>query len=211
MSPEFQSIILRFLFSILLFAANPSEAQVPSQQTRRLITQPVDNNLRVALTGNVRPEANAKDDRGPVPDALRMDHLQLTLRLPEEKQQQLEQYLRQVQNPQSPNYHRWLTPQRFRDEFSLAPQDVQIITSWLKSAGLTVGSISPTAIDFSGSAKQVERGFRTEIHYLDVGGVKHIANMSDPEIPAALAPAISGIVSLNDFRPRPLNNPEPGH
>lgn len=31
--------------------------------------------------------------------------------------------------------------------------------------------------------------------------------MSDPQIPAALAPAIVGIVSLHDFEPHPLNIP----
>jgi subtilase family serine protease len=35
--------------------------------------------------------------------------------------------------------------------------------------------------------------------------VQHIANMSDPQIPAALAPAVVGIVSLNDFRPHPMH------
>jgi len=34
---------------------------------------------------------------------------------------------------------------------------------------------------------------------LDVKGKRHIANVRDPQIPAALAPAIEGIVSLNDF------------
>ena len=43
--------------------------------------------------------------------------------------------------------------------------------------------------------------FHTEIHQLSVNGETHIANMSDPQIPAALAPAVKGIVSLNDFRP----------
>ena len=35
-----------------------------------------------------------------------------------------------------------------------------------------------------------------------MNGERHIANMSDPQIPAALAPAIVGIVSLHDFKPR---------
>jgi subtilase family serine protease len=40
-------------------------------------------------------------------------------------------------------------------------------------------------IDFSGTAGQVTQAFHTEIHKLDVAGAMHIANMSDPEIPAA--------------------------
>jgi subtilase family serine protease len=35
--------------------------------------------------------------------------------------------------------------------------------------------------------------------------MRHIANMSDPEIPAALAPAVVGVVSLHDFTPRPMH------
>jgi len=56
-------------------------------------------------------------------------------------------------------------------------------------------------IDFSGTAGQVRTAFHTEIHNLVVNGKNHIANISDPQIPAALA-AVVGIVSLHDFRPK---------
>ena len=39
-------------------------------------------------------------------------------------------------------------------------------------------------IDFSGTAGQIRDAFQTEIHHLDVNGVGHIANMSNPQIPA---------------------------
>ena len=58
------------------------------------------------------------------------------------------------------------------------------------------------SIDYSGTAGQVRAAFHTEIHHLSVNGVTHFANMSDPEIPAALAPAVVGIVALHDFKPR---------
>jgi uncharacterized repeat protein (TIGR01451 family) len=50
----------------------------------------------------------------------------------------------------------------------------------------------------------VRRAFHTEIHYLSVEGIRHFANISDPQIPAALAPLVSGVVSLNDFLPHAL-------
>jgi subtilase family serine protease len=59
-------------------------------------------------------------------------------------------------------------------------------------------------INFSGTAGQVREAFGTEIHALEVKGVRHIANVRDPQIPAALAPVVEGIVSLHDFRPRPM-------
>jgi len=59
-------------------------------------------------------------------------------------------------------------------------------------------------IDFSGTAGSVREAFHTKIHSLSVNGQIHFANMSDPRIPAALAPALEGVVSLNDFRPHPM-------
>ena len=65
------------------------------------------------------------------------------------------------------------------------------------------------SIDFSGTAGQVLAAFNTEIHRLSVNGKDHIANMSDPQIPEALAPVVTGIVSLHDFRPHSMKKPAP--
>jgi Big-like domain-containing protein/pro-kumamolisin-like protein len=61
-------------------------------------------------------------------------------------------------------------------------------------------------INFSGTAGQVESAFHTSIHNLSVNGVAHIANMSDPQIPSALASVVVGIKQLHDFHPRPLHH-----
>lgn len=56
-------------------------------------------------------------------------------------------------------------------------------------------------IEFSGNAGQIREAFHTEIHNLDVKGQAHIANMSDPRIPVALAGVVNGVTSLHDFKP----------
>jgi subtilase family serine protease len=98
-----------------------------------------------------------------------------------------------------------MTASEFGAAWGATPADRAAVAQWLESHGFTVNSIAPggMTIDFSGTAAQVLEAFHTEIHYLDVNGVRHIANMSDPEIPEALAPAVAGIVSLHDFSPRP--------
>src|SRR5579872_3755541 len=193
---------------VLLSAIGRAQAQTAGvRPTRRLITGAVDLSRMVALRGNTRPEANPANDRGVVAEDFRLDRVQLQLHLPAEKQQELDQLTRDQQDPKSPNYHKWLTPADFAQRFSLAPEDIGAITTWLKSAGFTVDAVNPQSIVFSGTAGQVRNAFRTEIHNLDVSGEKHIANMTDPQIPAALAPAIVGVVSLNDFTPRPANRP----
>jgi subtilase family serine protease len=56
-----------------------------------------------------------------------------------------------------------------------------------------------TAIEFSGNVGHVRNAFHTEIHQLTVNGEMRQANLSDPQIPAALAPVVAGIVSLHNF------------
>jgi subtilase family serine protease len=57
-------------------------------------------------------------------------------------------------------------------------------------------------MDVSGTAGQVREAFHTEIHKYVVNGKQHIANVSNPSIPAALAPVVVGVVSLHNFMPR---------
>ena len=176
-----------------------------ASQARALISGTISETALVTLAGNTRPEATVSNDRGPVADSLAMEHLWLQLRRSPEREQALDKYLDELTDPKSPNYHRWLTAQQFQERYGVAPEDAAKITGWLRSHGFTVNLLYPNnVIDFSGTAGNVREAFRTEIHNLEVNGKKHFANMSDPRIPAALAPAVIGVVSLNNFMPRPM-------
>ncbi|MFZ0887753.1 MAG: S53 family peptidase, partial [Candidatus Binataceae bacterium] len=180
---------------------------------RPLITQSIDQRRLVTLWGNTRPEANAHNDRGPVADDFRLEHMMLQLRRPPERQRALDRFTDQLRDPASPNFHRWLTAQQLGQQYGPAQADIAEIAAWLQSHGFTVNRTYPSGvtIDFSGTAGQVREAFHTEIHYLDVNGVQHIANMNDPRIPAALAPAVIGVVSLNNFMPKPMHHSRPNY
>jgi hypothetical protein len=60
------STILALVFNFNL--AFGAAAASPSQPSRPLITSAINETSRVTLTGNTRPEANAKNDRGRVSD-----------------------------------------------------------------------------------------------------------------------------------------------
>lgn len=189
----------------VLITAPLAQAQ-SGGQARPLITQNVDESKLVKLQGNTRPEAVPANDRGILPSDFAMEHMLLQLRRSPESEQALQQFLDELQDPQSANFHHWLAAEQFGQQFGLAQQDIDAITNWLESYGFQVNAVYPSriVIDFSGTAGQVEQAFHTQIHRLEVGGVSHIANMRDPQIPAALAPAVVGIVSLHDFRPHPM-------
>ncbi len=137
--------------------------------------------------------------------------MQLQLQRSAAQEQAVQQFIDRLHDPKSPNFHKWLTAEQFGEAYGTSQQDVDAITSWLQSHGFTVHPVSPSrmTIDFSGTASQVRQAFHTEIHYLNVNGARHIANMSDPRIPAALAPAVAGIVSLHDFTPHAMKKTRP--
>ena len=87
------------------------------------------------------------------------------------------------------------------------------MTEWLAAQGFTVNLVYPNQVlvDFTGTAGQVRRALHTEIHHLSVNGRSHIANMSDPLIPAALASTVAGVVSLHDFWPQASSHPRSGY
>ncbi len=62
-------------------------------------------------------------------------------------------------------------------------------------------------MDISATAAELREAMRVSVHFLEVDGEKHFANVNDPDIPEALASAIVGIVSIHDFRPHPMVKP----
>src|ERR1700740_2840176 len=106
----------------------------------------------------------------------------------------------------SPQFHAWLTPQQFGQQFGPADSDVQAVKNWLTSQGFTGLKVNngKTLIEFNGTAGQVRNAFRSEVHRLSVNGEEHFANMQEPQIPRALLPVVSGVVGLHNFHSKPL-------
>ncbi len=134
-----------------------------------------------------------------------MEHMLLVLNRSSEQATALETLLERQQDKSSPQYHQWLTPLQFGQQFGAADQDIQTITAWLQSHGFQVNRVSngKSVIDFSGTAVQVQAAFHTEIHKYAVNGVEHWANASDPQIPAALGPVVGGFATLYNFGKKP--------
>jgi len=191
---------IALLLGTFLFGAGAAFAQ------EALLSGRIDESQRVTLEGNTPPAAaRAAYDRGAVEDAMPLDHVLLVLKRPAEREAAVKKLIDDMHNPASPDYHRWLTPREIGIRYGLAAEDLEVIQSWLESHGLTVNRVYSNGliIDFAATAAKIREAFHTDIHHLELpSGERHIANMSDPEIPAALAPAVKGIASLHDFFPR---------
>jgi hypothetical protein len=154
-----------------------------------LITQAIDDNALVTLGGNTRPEAIPANDRGAVSDTLSLNHMMLQLRRLPEQEAALDRLIEAQQDPVSPYYRHWLDAAQIGTEYGLAASDMAKLTGWLERHGFRVNFVyaNGLVIDFSGTAGQVREAFHTQLHRLDVDGQPHLANFSDPQIPAAFA------------------------
>ena len=196
-----------FVLCAVVLLQNATSPVFSQTGAEALIRTGVDEARTVTLAGNTRPEATAANDAGEVADDLPLNHMMLQLKRSPQQEKAIGQLIEQLHDPKSPKFHQWLSAAEFGRQYSVAESDVKTVTNWLEGRGFTVNTIYPggVAIDFSGDAGHVRQAFHTSIHNLNVDGVKHIANMSDPQIPEALAPAVAGVVSLHNFFPRRMS------
>lgn len=202
-----QSIARSALYGLLSLIALPILTYGQAITTQSRITQAVDESNTVVLHGNTHPLAQARFDQGAAPDSLPLRRMLLVLKRSPAQEAALDALLDQQQDSTSPNYHKWLTPKEFGQQFGSSDQDIQAITNWLQSHGFTVAGASNgrTVIEFSGTAGQLRETFHTEMHQYTRNGQAHWANINDPQIPVALAPVIAGINTLYSFPRRQMH------
>ncbi len=196
-------LLVASLMACLFVIASPLLAQQPPA----LVTQQVDNSVRTVLTGNVHPLARAEFDQGEAPADLVLHRLMLVLKRSAQQETTLRRLIENQQYKKSSSYHQWLTPVEFGAQFGPVDSDIAAVTNWLQASGFQVSPVSNgrTIIEFSGTAGQVKQAFGTAIHKYVVNGEQHLANVSSPSIPTALAPVIAGVNSLHNFLKKAQN------
>jgi len=188
------------IYGILIGLASPVLAQ-PNR-----ITSQIDNSRTVVVGSRDLRFANAGSDIGRVEGNFPLTGITLTLARSPAQQADLDQLLAAQQNPRSPHFHQWLTPDQFADRFGASESDLGQIQQWLRAAGFTVDytARSRTFLRFNGTAQQAQNAFHTEMHRYSAGGNTHYANAESPSVPAALADVVAGVSGLDDLYPEPL-------
>ena len=187
-----RTVLFVCLFAVLL----------PAQQDR--LNAPIDGRHSVVLRGSVPPQAQARYDQGAVEPDFRLGNISLMLGRSPGQQAALDALLADQQDPASPNFHNWLTPESYADRFGWSTADLDRISAWLRSEGFTIRYTARGRdfLSFSGTAAQVQSALHTEIHRYKIGGRMHYANATDVSLPESLAPLVAGILGLHDFHPR---------
>lgn len=185
--------------AIAVLAAVDAAAQPSATLASPRIVAHIDDSVRVTLPGNASAHAGAEYDLGEAPESARLTSASLLLKRTPAQQADLDRFLTELQNPSSPSYRRWLTPDEFGQLYGPNNADIVALVSWLDSEGLTEIAVSKgrSGIRFSGSVGLIEQVFHTSIHSFRRGNVESIANVTAPSIPAALAPVVAGVLDLD--------------
>jgi subtilase family serine protease len=200
-----QPHLLPRAFLVFLLATIFSATATAQIKATDRISQTANDQQVMRLRGNVQPMVKRAVDQGPVASSMQVNRAVIQFQRTEAQQQALDALLVQLQDPSSPNYHKWLTPEQFGERFGMSTADLAKISGWLQTHGLKVVDVARGRdwIAFSGTAGQIASAFQTQLHHYALNGKTHYANATEPSIPAAFAGVVSGIQSLNDFRPKP--------
>jgi subtilase family serine protease len=93
------------------------------------------------------------------------NHLELAIGLPLHKSESLKNLLRQIYDPNSPEYHHYVSPSRFREAFGATEAEYQAVIDFARSKGLVVTATHPNRmlVDVAGSVSDVESAFQVNL------------------------------------------------
>jgi hypothetical protein len=169
------------------------------------ITTAVYGSAPIEIPNSVQLKVRLATDLGAAPRAMKLVGMSLRFNMTAAQQAALDQLLVDLQNPASPRFHQWLTPEQFGAQFGLSGADIAQVTAWLTSQGFTVTGVANggSFVTFDGTVAQAEAAFSTSIHNLSLNGETHFANITDPSVPGAFASVVSEITGLQNFRAKP--------
>jgi subtilase family serine protease len=174
------------LASTTAAALVPAAAAVPAQAAPA---------GRATLDGSAPAWAQPARDRGAAdPDQATEIKVYLPLRDPDAAAAMV----RDVSDPHSANYGKYLSPDQFRARFAPTSDTAAAVQQFLTAQGLTVGAIPSNyhSISASGTLAQVEKAFGVDVHRYAYRGRLLNAPTGALSIPAALQGkviAVSGV------------------
>src|SRR5450755_2470899 len=173
-------------------------------QLRNRIVQNIGETEPVVFSAS-HPLARAEFDQGRVEGSMPIHRAAMVFKLAPAQESALDTLLAEQQNPHSPNYRKWLTPEQYAARFGMSDGDLAKVSAWLNSQGLTVSGFSRgrTQVFFSGTAAQVESAFHTEFHRYLVNGQTSLANAVEISVPEAISGMVLGFRGFENFRPQP--------
>ena len=94
------------------------------------------------------------------------NHLNLAIGLPLRNPEALTNLLQQLYNPATPNFHQWLTPDQFAEQFAPTEADYQKVIHFAEVHGLKITRTHSNRLllDVTGATTNLESAFQVKLH-----------------------------------------------
>ena len=114
---------------------------------------------------------------------------------------------KEVTDPTSRNYRRYLTPERWESRFSPSVRADREVVASLRGAGFKVTKVAPDRMTIvaEGTAEQIAAYFGTQLANYEVGEETVRLASSPLSVPTEVAPLISGVRGVNEIHAKPAN------
>ena len=144
----------------------------------------------------------------PLSDVAAQTQLRLAVGLPLRNKAALTNLLQDLYNPASPNFHQYLTPAQFTEQFGPTQEDGRKVQDFLRAHGLKVtGTYSNgMVVDVTGAAADVEKAFHVRLrNYRHPTQQRNFfAPDTNPSVEAAVP--VLDVLGLDDYiLPHPLD------
>jgi subtilase family serine protease len=150
-----------------------------------------DNATRLAV--NNPTNVDVKHDE-PVPPGYVL-HLEVDFAM--RNQADFDQFMHEIDDKNSPQYHHWLTPHEMHQRFGETSDQFHAVEQWLKSEGFTITEEADDSnsdyIKFTGTAAQAEKTFKIR---LVEPMYDRYTNSANPAIPPQFVGVISTVSGL---------------
>jgi subtilase family serine protease len=133
--------------------------------------------------------------------------MHLSLLLPLRNQQELNQLLKKLYDPSSPDYRHFLTTAQVNQEFGPSTQDYQAVVAWARSKGFTIGKELPNhlVVPITGTVGQVNAAFHIELQSFRKGPKGRLFYSPKHEPSTDLTVPLWHISGLTNYSvPRPM-------
>jgi subtilase family serine protease len=153
---------------------------------------------RKSLPGHIPPAVSRLQAEGFLPAT---NQLRLAIGLPLRNEAVLDDLLRQICDPASPNFRHFLTPEQFTEQFGPTAADYQKVIAFAQANGLTVTDThgNRLLLDVSGSVADIQNAFQLKLRVYQhpTENRKFFSPDAEPSVDVSLP--VADISGLNNY------------
>ena len=134
----------------------------------------------------------------------------MTVWLNQHNKAALDELVRQIYQPGSPNYHRWLTREQYRSRFAPTAAEAAQMRDYLTAHNFNVTSVDKFNhyLVAQGRVSDAQDAYNVQLSRVNLKGQVHRATSSSASIQGSAGALLHAVQGLDDFAPRSTLAPQ---